>query len=551
MNLQFKNLIRLSTAGFALYSPISILAYPVSLLVVNPGASPLQLLLLGVILTMLSFMFYFPLMKLHNKYAIKPSTFAVSFFISIIAATGAFRGVLFYYFDSIFNYEQPSSFLNRVLASMLTSIFWLTASNVVINISRSFRSKYQSTLNQYLAAHLSAGTTDIKLTPEFLEFTDLRKDLTNSLINLLESGTPESFGEESEKLTLQINEQLRPLSRRIWLRSLNEYPVINVKILIRDSLAALTFSRKLFILVMFFLALLNNLFLRSIGESLWRTGSYLLATYLILFFVDKFHLLGKNIGRNILIISLISIIPIYLSEFLAGFLGFNQNFLATALITPVPVAVIVVLSFIDLSNSDRSFLLSLLEEKSSEIYAETSKGIDHNKRQLASYLHNTFQSELLALSQQLAAAALTRDKDKTAKVLQRVSAVANRSLSEDLSRMNQKPLERLESVVLSWENLLTIDIQIENDFLNEHLDRITFIQTLEEVATNAFRHDRATRLTVTAEMGEVGVRVSFQSNGTQPLSKSKGLGTLWLNQVSLTPWSIEKNGLGTQIVVEI
>ncbi len=139
MNLQFKNLIRLSTDGFALYSPISIIAYPVSLLVVNPSASPLQLLLLGVILTMLSFMFYFPLMKLHNKFAIKLGTFAVGFYIFVIAATGAFRGVLFYYFDDFFNYEQPSSFLNRVLASTLTSMFWLAASNVVINISRSFR----------------------------------------------------------------------------------------------------------------------------------------------------------------------------------------------------------------------------------------------------------------------------------------------------------------------------------------------------------------------------------------------------------------------------
>ena len=117
--------------------------------------------------------------------------------------------------------------------------------------------------------------------------------------------------------------------------------------------------------------------------------------------------------------------------------------------------------------------------------------------------------------------------------------------------MNQDPLERLESVVESWENLLEIELQIDKDFLVAHLDSITFIQTLEEVATNAFRHDRATRLTVTAELGEVGVRVSFQSNGTQPISKSKGLGTLWLDQVSLTPWSIEKNELGTQIVVEI
>lgn len=551
MNLQFKSLTRLSSAGFALYSPISILAFPVSLLVVNPTASPILLLLLGFVLTLLSYLFYFPLMKLHNKFAFPPGAFAIGFFIFVIAATGAFRGVLFYYFDSFFDFVQPSSFLNRVLASMLTSIFWLAASNVVINISRTFRSKYQSALNQYLAAHLNAGTTDVKLSSEFLEFADLRQDLTKSLINLLESASPESFGQVSEKLTLQINEQLRPLSRRIWLRSLGEYPVINVKILIRDALASLTFPRKLFMIVMLFLALLNNLFLRDIGESLWRTSTYLLATFFILFCVDRFELLGKKIGRNVVITALISLIPIYFSEFLAGVLGYNQNYLATALITPVPVAVIIVLSFVDLSNKDRNFLLKLLEEKSFQIHPETSKGIDPSKRQLASYLHNTFQSELLALSQQLATAALSRDKDETAKVLQRVSAVANRSLSEDLSLMNQVPLERLHNVINSWENLLEINLQIEKEFLTSHLNSITFIQTLEEVATNAFRHDKATKLSITAEMGEVGVRIYFQSNGMQPISKSKGIGTLWLDQVSLTPWSIEKNELGTLITVEL
>ena len=475
----------------------------------------------------------------------------MSFFVFAISATGAFRGVLFYLLDIQFEYEQPSSFLNRVLASMMTAIFWLAASNVVINISRSFRSKYQSALNQYLAAHVNAATTDIKLSPEFLEFADLRQDLTKTLINLLDSASPESFGQKSEKLTLQINEQLRPLSRRIWLRSLGEYPVINVKTLIKDSLSSLTFSRKIFIIVMLFLALLNNLFLRDIVESLWRSSTYLIATVAILFFVDKFQLLGKKIGRNISIISIMSIVPIYLSEFLAGFLGFNQNYLATTLITPVPVAVVVVLSFLDLSNKDRNFLLKLLDEKRFQIHPETSKGIDPNKRHLASYLHNTFQSELLALSQQLATVALTRDTAETARVLQRVSAVANRSLSEELSRMSQDPLERLNSVVDSWENLLEIDLQIEKQFLKAHLDSITFIQTLEEVATNAFRHDRATKLGVTSEVGEVGVRVYFQSNGKQPISKSKGVGTLWLDQVSLTPWSIEKNELGTLITVEL
>lgn len=551
MDHQLKSLTRLSSAGFALYSPISILAFPVSLLVVNPDASPIHLLLLGFLLTFLTYLFYFPFVKLQSSIRFRPGALAMSFFVFVISATGAFRGVLFYLLDIQFEYEQPSSFLNRVLASMLTAIFWLAASNVVINISRLFRSKYQSALNQYLAAHVNAATTDIKLSPEFLEFADLRQDLTKTLINLLESASPESFGQKSEKLTLQINEQLRPLSRRIWLRSLGEYPVINVKTLIKDSLSSLTFSRKIFIIVMLFLALLNNLFLRDIVESLWRSSTYLIATVAILFFVDKFQLLGKKIGRNISIISIMSVVPIYLSEFLAGFLGFNQNYLATTLITPVPVAVVVVLSFLDLSNKDRNFLLKLLDDKRFQIHPETSKGIDSNKRHLASYLHNTFQSELLALSQQLAAVALTRDTAETARVLQRVSAVANRSLSEELSRMSQDPLERLNSVVDSWENLLEIDLQIEKQFLKAHLNSIMFVQTLEEVATNAFRHDKATKLSITSEMGEVGVRIYFQSNGKQPISKSKGVGTLWLDQVSLTPWSIEKNELGTLITVEL
>ena len=115
--------------------------------------------------------------------------------------------------------------------------------------------------------------------------------------------------------------------------------------------------------------------------------------------------------------------------------------------------------------------------------------------------------------------------------------------------MSQDPLERLNSVVDSWENLLEIDLQIEKQFLKAHLNSIMFIQTLEEVATNAFRHDKATKLSITSEMGEVGVRIYFQSNGKQPISKSKGVGTLWLDQVSLTPWSIEKNELGTLITV--
>ena len=168
-----------------------------------------------------------------------------------------------------------------------------------------------------------------------------------------------------------------------------------------------------------------------------------------------------------------------------------------------------------------------------------------------SYLHNSFQSELLALSGQLAAAAMSNDKAETSAVLQRVNSVANRSLAEDLTQINEKPLSRLNSVIESWRNLLDIEISISDDVIKTNLNSVVFVQTVEEISSNAFRHDKATKLKVTAETGDIGTKLIFQSNGTQPINKSKGMGKSWLNQISLTPWTIEKNDEGTLITLEI
>jgi signal transduction histidine kinase len=244
-------------------------------------------------------------------------------------------------------------------------------------------------------------------------------------------------------------------------------------------------------------------------------------------------------------------LPIYGSEVLAALFDFKQNFFAASFITPVPIAVIIVLSLLKLTQKDRRFLLNLLQQKEGEIFKQTAQGLDAEKRQLASYLHNSFQSELLSLSSQLAAAAVSKDKDQTASILQRVSAVAQRSLTDDLSRMNQEPLERLNEVIESWKNLLQIDLQVPQEILIQKLNSHVFLQTVEEVSSNAYRHDKATKVTITSEPGEIGTRIFFQSNGVQPISKSKGMGSNWLNQVSLKPWSIEKNEAGTLITLEL
>ena len=49
INIDIRNLTNLTVAGFLLYSPVSILAYPVSVLVVNPSTSAAELLIVGLL----------------------------------------------------------------------------------------------------------------------------------------------------------------------------------------------------------------------------------------------------------------------------------------------------------------------------------------------------------------------------------------------------------------------------------------------------------------------------------------------------------------------
>lgn len=552
-NLKFDllSLFHLSSAGFILFAPISILAYPVSIIVVNPGQSALSMTLVGIVITVISFSVYWLTKKIFQYGNFSLPLLRVGLFFIAVTLTGSIRGFIFYEAGEILDLRQPSDLLKRILASAFTTIFWLSSANFIINLTRVFRIKYQTTLNQYLASQMHVAVRNIEEELQDGELNNFQADLSRSLSKLTMDADGDTFREISERLLFHINEQLRPLSRRIWLRSLSEYPVINPRTLLMDSIRVLRYSNRTFILIMAILAILENYFLRGFAESFFRTASFLLVSIILQHLYLKHRTGGHGLRYVALYLTAMSFIPIYFSEFLVGLLGYRTNYLAAALITPIPAAIIIILSLIDLSQRDRTFLIELLENNGDSILTRVAPGVDLTQRHLASYLHNSFQSELLALSGQMAAVAISGDEEETASVLQRVAAVASRTLSDDLSKINERPLERLTSVISSWNNLLDIRIDIPDSFLQTYLNNVVFVQTVEELASNAFRHDKASVLWVSAEQGEVGTKLLFQSNGQEPISHSKGMGNSWLNQVSLTPYSIAKNRTGTTITLEI
>ena len=542
----FKENISLSIPGFILYSPISIFSFPVTVLVVNPGASLLLLTASGLALTVVIFACYLPFIWLDSR--ISSDSYALKFANFLITATavGAIRGYLFYQTVDALDLNHPGELLNRILASTATTLFWLCIANILINFSIAFRSRYEQSLKKFIDRNLSVIPSLLPSAQSATELTILQEELSKSLTSRVKDGDAQNLHEVAELLKSKINLQLRPLSRRIWLRSLNEHPRIRYGQMFKDSINFLDFSKPIFISAILFLALLSNLSIRTLTESLLRTATFL-ALVLVIISLSKTRLFTNNF----LYLATIGVVPVIASEYTALLFGYIGSWTATLLITLVAPTLIIVLSLFNLSLRDHVLIIELLESYEIHKIPNASKSYDVGERHLASFLHNSLQSELLSIAGQLEEAAISNDREKSAEILQRVSSLINRSFIDDFQKFAESPLERLETVRKSWSGILEIEIDIPKAALAFPARNASLVQTIEEFAANSYRHGKATQITVIAVENRIGLHLTLKSNGSKKVSTKRGLGSEWLDQIAIGSWKMQINLTGTSLKITI
>jgi hypothetical protein len=536
----------LSIPGFIFYSPISILSFPVTVLVVNPGASFLLLTASGVGLTAVIFAFYLLFIWIDNQISTDSFAFKCANFLIAAVAVGAIRGYLFYEAVDALELNAPGSLLNRILASAATTLFWLCAANILINFSQAFRSRYEQSLKKFIERNLTGVPSLLPSAQSATELTILQEELAKSLTSRLEDGDAQNLRDVAELLKSKINLQLRPLSRRIWLRSLNEYPKIRYGRMLKDSINFLEFSKPIFVLAILFLALLSNLSIRSFTESLVRTSTFLFLLLVILSLART-----RVFSNHYVYLVMFGIIPVIGSEFIALFLEYSGSWTATFLISMVAPSLMVVLSLFNLTLRDHSLIIELLESYEIHKIPNASKAFDVSERHLASYLHNSLQSELLAIAGQLEEAAIANDREKSSEILQRVSALINRSFIDDFQKFAESPLERLETVRKSWSGILHIEIDFPEALLTSPARNASLVQTIEEFAANSYRHGKATKISASAIENSIGLHLTLKSNGSKKVSTKRGLGSEWLDQIAIGSWKMESTLTGTSLKITI
>ena len=538
--------------GFIIYSPISIFGFPVSILIVNPQVSSIKAVLLGFLITSITFLLYFLLLIFINRFELSRQV-SILVFLTIPLLIGLARGLIFYKLVQVVDWIQPSSLANRLVSSTITTFFWLVLANYLVSVSMNFSYRYQSALTQYLERLKETGKA-FQLSPRnTTELGKLQLNLSASVAQFMNKEDPESFKKMSIALVKQINDEIKPISKRIWVKNLNQFPIFRYSQLFKDSVRALNFSWPTLLTTMTALSMMGNFAIRGLAESFWRTVSFLIVLMAVHLFFEKVSKLYQShkIGFNYLSLLFSGFLPVLLSEFFVDQIGYQGNWLATLMISPITPVLMIVLSVLRLAGKDRNAIIAVLERSSSNDVLRHS-GTEHiENANIASYLHNSLQSELIALSKQLEEAAANPSKERSAELLQRVASTVNRSISEDFIKFNESPKDRLETVIQSWRGILDIKINFPIEILESTSKAIIIVQTIEEFATNVSRYGNADALEATAEKGNEGLILKLQSNGTGNIKKSKGFGTSWLNQVAISPWEIKRNKDGILLIIEI
>lgn len=477
--------------------------------------------------------------------------------IAIIGVAGAFRGILIYYAIQTFHFIEPSNLLSRIGTSTTTTLLWLTAISVMLTSREKFLSDYEALLRRAivtLSFQVSSETTSSiskQLEAELHEIEELLHvafkdgDLPHTKRALLLGAAT---------LKNLIEEKIRPLSHRLWIEGASSVPKVNISNSLVASIKDLDLPPAPLAI---FLALTSTI---NITTTLgWQRGAF--ATVVILsevYLLTNFYqqkIRPKNIGsfpRNTLLL----LIP---GLTLSGTFYISNKFLFHDDVTTLNLIYLLIflmaallVSGFQLANRDREKLLHDIESLLMEHGPDSEIRRSYMSENVASYLHNSLQSELLAIAGQMESSAERLDSEELKNSLDRLALRINQPIKDGLDNFLGNPLARLNKLPGAWRGIANIEISIPEEVLSDHKRNILLVQCIEEAIANAVRHSKASNVQVKAQLLEDRrVRLSVINDGEPLKAEGLGIGSAWLDFHAPHSWTRRVFEGGTDLVVTL
>ena len=551
--LEFLNKnLRLSKAGFYLFLIPSVIAVPLATAWSETSYPFFSAMAIGILLTAVTFLIYCGLLVIRNSVA---SRFEddYRFASAAIIFIGVCRGFIFYGILELLDYEQPSSLIQRVLNSTLTTVIWLGLANIVVEVNRRYKRKFRAILSQLLVVNLrNSGSAQAGFAVIAHDLALLQTQLQDSYFSVKgASDDSESMRTAAKEIRVQIETALKPLSKRLWLDSMYVYPQLKFLRLIADAIWNLKYP---FFPTIAVLTLSTFVNLAPASGATYSIGSgvSLLLSFCLFEFLRRRAVTGVpslKSSINLMFVSAIGIFTGFASATVLNLFDGGGSYFLALVLAPYISAIVIVGSAITLALSDRQEILSNLSKGAKRLTENTNHSLQSS--QAASYIHNSLQSELTALAQQFELVATNPNKRQSEIVLEKLDALIRRSMGEDFSNFLESPESRLDRVLKSWDEIVTLKVNIDRLLFTDAARGMLFVQLVEESLANSVRKGNATEIAIDATFIGSRLEVQIKDNGQFNSENGTGLGTAWIERFSAGEWFITAVEGGTLLKVEL
>ena len=542
---------RLSLTAFYFFIPTSILSVPAIFWAEELPVSIIELFAVGIVITGLTFGIYWTLVFISRQFA-KINVLLIGFTVLIL--TGVIRGLIMFTIFHQLGYQNPTTLLERTINSTFNVFVWLGLGSIVIESNRKFTRRYQALMTQILILKLrKSSESEAGYSYIAQQILQMQKRIQGAVANLPNSASNSNPEQVLAKtLRKELEEELRPLSQRLLIKSIYDPPSLRLKSVLGTSIVELKFNYLLIASIYAGSFILNVVFLvdpfLAILNGLLHFFVFLSVNYLRNYLTLKF-LRAKEI-INTLFLCLVGLVVGLACTFIIDLMGLDHSYLAAVIIAPILSILIIATSFLQLASTDRKQMLEILASKSKS--QESDFVSRANRGNAASYIHNSLQSELVSLVHQLDAVDRNPDATRSKLVMERVESFVSRSRSEDFKNFLETPQLRLKRVSESWEGIVYLQLNIEPEIFEDPARSSLVVQLIEEAIANAVRSGQANVIDVHVEFVGESIKLTVRDNGKSLIADAKkGFGSKWLDSVAVSDWTLEDTGSGCLLTVEI
>jgi signal transduction histidine kinase len=466
----------------------------------------------------------------------------------LVAVTGFIRGYLSYLGLNLVGISQYADLRIRLITSTTTTLLWFTLAIYLVSLHEEFKLQFNTFLRGSFEALSKVEPTQLRKIPSSLapEIQAIESRIQEVLGRTYGSViSAETLISVSQQLRDCIETSIRPLSHRLWIQAGRIYPKVSLGPLLREALNRQRFSLSY---SMSFISLLLSFNLAtSIGFS--RALIAIIISWIVCFIF--FHLQRKFIqdfNGILLILKIVNInapgLILSLFFFLINKYAYNDDLgIYNLVLIPTCLSVFLIGSAIHILREDQNLLFQRLKsDMDSRINQSSAKSDRESSKQVAAFLHNSVQSELLALSYQLEELSKDPESDQTKSILEKLASSLSSQISTNFEKFNEKPMERIKLLKTAWTGIAEIELQSEDAELADFNGAHEVVQVIEEAITNAVRSANATHIQISWEKltGDEFI-VTVTDNGMRSSEGVAGLGTLWLNEIAYGRWARNEN----------